>query len=52
VRNLLSEPWSEESLAHFFGDRPVAEWFNTAHPRVKAGEVFCFIEIGFVQQTG
>ena len=39
VRNLLSELWSEESLAHFFGDRPVAEWFNPAHPRVKAGEV-------------
>jgi nitrogenase-associated protein len=39
VRNLLAEPWSEESLALFFGDRPVAEWFNPAHPRVKAGEV-------------
>ena len=39
VRNLLTEPWSAESLALFFGDRPVAEWFNPAHPRVKSGEV-------------
>ncbi len=39
VRDLLNEPWNEESLALFFGDRPVEEWFNPAHPRVKAGEV-------------
>lgn len=39
VRDLLTEPWSEEGLAQFFGDRPVAEWFNPAHPKVKAGEV-------------
>ena len=39
VRDLLAEPWTGESLALFFGDRPVAEWFNPAHPKVKAGEV-------------
>lgn len=39
VRDLLTEPWSEESLAQFFGDRPVTEWFNPAHPKVKSGEV-------------
>ncbi|BDV44655.1 hypothetical protein GURASL_35780 [Geotalea uraniireducens] len=39
VRNLLAEPWSEERLALFFGDRPVVEWFNPAHPRIKSGEV-------------
>jgi nitrogenase-associated protein len=39
VRSLLSEPWSEDSLAKFFGNRPVAEWFNPAHPKVKSGEV-------------
>jgi len=39
VRDLLAEPWSEERLALFFGERPVAEWFNPAHPKVKAGEV-------------
>lgn len=39
VRDLLSEPWTESSLALFFGERPVAEWFNPAHPKVKSGEV-------------
>jgi len=39
VRNLLTEPWSIEGLALFFGDRPVAEWFNPAHPKIKTGEV-------------
>jgi nitrogenase-associated protein len=39
VRDLLAEPWTGESLALFFGDRPVADWFNPAHPKVKAGEV-------------
>lgn len=39
VRDLLTETWSVESLAPFFGERPVTEWFNPAHPRVKSGEV-------------
>jgi nitrogenase-associated protein len=39
VRNLLAEPWTEVQLALFFGDRPVAEWFNMTNPRVKAGEI-------------
>lgn len=39
VRDLLSEPWSPEQLRPYFGDRPVAEWFNTTAPRVKSGEV-------------
>lgn len=39
VRDLLQEPWSAEELARFFGDRPVEQWFNPAHPRVKSGEV-------------
>ncbi|NJD92077.1 MAG: hypothetical protein FIA91_11305 [Geobacter sp.] len=39
VRDLLTEPWTEQSLALFFGDRPVVEWFNPAHPKVKSGEV-------------
>lgn len=39
VRNLLSEPCSEGLLAGFFGNRPVTEWFNPAHPRIKAGEI-------------
>lgn len=39
VRNLLAEPWTKEGLASFFGERPVAEWFNLTNPRVKAGEI-------------
>lgn len=37
--SLLTEPWTAERLRSFFGDRPVAEWFNKAAPRVKSGEV-------------
>lgn len=39
VRNLLTEPWTEKSLSLFFGERPVAQWFNPSNPQVKSGEV-------------
>ncbi len=39
VRNLLAEAWTVVSLRRFFGDRPVAEWFNPMAPRVKTGVV-------------
>lgn len=39
VRNLLTEPWSKVGLAQFFGDRPVAEWFNMTNPKIKSGEI-------------
>lgn len=39
VRDLLAEPWRPETLRPFFGDRPVAEWFNRSHPGVKSGDV-------------
>lgn len=39
ARSLLAHPWTEAELLGFFGQRPVAEWFNRAHPKVKAGEV-------------
>ncbi|BCR06542.1 hypothetical protein DESUT3_36110 [Desulfuromonas versatilis] len=39
VRNLLTEPWTQETLAQFFGQRPVAEWFNPSNPQVKAGTI-------------
>lgn len=39
ARNLLSYPWSEAELRAFFGDRPVDQWFNRSHPKVKAGEL-------------
>lgn len=38
-QSLLAEPWTAERLRSFFGDRPVAEWFNKSAPRVKSGEV-------------
>jgi nitrogenase-associated protein len=39
VRDLLSAPWTRDSLRPFFGGRPVAEWFNRAAPSVKSGAV-------------
>lgn len=39
VRNLLTEPWTAERLQGFFGDLPVAQWFNRNAPAVKSGEV-------------
>ncbi len=37
ARNLLSHPWTEAELRAFFGARPVDQWFNRAHPKVKSG---------------
>jgi len=39
TRDLLTEAWTSQSLRPFFGDRPVAEWFNKAAPAVKSGEI-------------
>ncbi|MDX2098870.1 MAG: ArsC/Spx/MgsR family protein [Leptolyngbyaceae cyanobacterium bins.59] len=39
MHNLLTEPWTPDRLRMFFGDRPVADWFNRSAPAVKAGEV-------------
>lgn len=39
ARDLLSEPWSAERLRAFFGELPVAEWFNRAAPRIKSGQL-------------
>jgi nitrogenase-associated protein len=38
-RNLLTEAWTAERLRTFFGQQPVAAWFNASAPRVKSGEV-------------
>ncbi len=38
-RNLLTETWTKELLATFFGKRPVTEWFNPTNPLVKSGEI-------------
>ena len=39
VKDLLTEPWTAERLRGFFGDTPVASWFNAAAPRVKSGAI-------------
>lgn len=38
-RNLLTAPWTAESLLAFLAPLPVADWFNRAAPHVKSGEV-------------
>lgn len=39
--DLLKQPWSDEAekLRSFFGDLPVADWFNGNAPAIKSGEV-------------
>ena len=39
AKNLLTEKWTAESLRPFFGEMPIAEWFNPAAPSVKSGEI-------------
>ena len=39
VRDLLSWPWTAESLLPFLAPLPVADWFNRAAPRIKSGEI-------------
>ncbi|PWC54582.1 ArsC/Spx/MgsR family protein [Azospirillum sp. TSO22-1] len=39
VRDLLSTVWTDQTLRPFFGERPVAEWFNRSAPAVKSGAV-------------
>ena len=39
VHNLLSASWDIATLRPFFGDSPVASWFNQASPRIKSGEI-------------
>ena len=39
VHSILAEPWTSERLRPFFGDRPIAEWFNPTAPAITRGEV-------------
>lgn len=39
VRDLRAEPWTSDRLRRFFGDKPVADWFNRSSPRVKRGDL-------------
>lgn len=38
-RDILSQNWQPEQLKSFFGQAPVAEWFNMTAPAVKSGTV-------------
>jgi len=38
-KNILETEWSRDELLLYFGDRPVADWFNRTAPLVKSGEV-------------
>lgn len=38
-KDLLTENWTPQSLRPYFGDLPVAQWFNRSAPRIKNGEV-------------
>lgn len=39
VHDLLKTPWSIEKLRLFFGNLPIATWFNRSAPRIKSGEI-------------
>lgn len=39
ARNLLTEAWTTAKLRPFFGDLPVADWFNRTAPQVKSGAI-------------
>ncbi len=39
AHNLLTEPWTVETLRAFFADLPVPEWFNYTAPQIKSGKV-------------
>lgn len=39
TKDLLSEPWTLETLRPFFGDQPVPDWFNKSAVKVKSGEI-------------
>lgn len=39
ARNLLTESWTREQLAHYFVGVPVAEWFNRSAPGITSGEI-------------
>lgn len=41
IHDILQQPWSETpgKLRSFFGDLPVADWFNRSAPAIKSGDV-------------
>lgn len=39
ARNLLTEPWTPETLRPFFGNLPIPQWFNPSAPRLQSQEI-------------
>lgn len=39
ARDLLKGKWRKEELRPFFGELPVAQWFNPSAPKIKSGEI-------------
>jgi nitrogenase-associated protein len=39
VHDLFAQSWTAASLRPFFGDHPVAEWFNRSAPAIKSGAI-------------
>jgi len=39
AKDLLTEPWTKESLQPYLTGLVVADWFNRAAPKVKNGEI-------------
>lgn len=39
VKSILSESWDRDVLRSFFGNQPIANWFNHKAPAIKQGEI-------------
>jgi nitrogenase-associated protein len=39
TKDLLSTEWTADTLRPYFGDKPVAAWFNASAPKVKSGAI-------------
>jgi nitrogenase-associated protein len=39
ARSLTGQNWTPASLRGFFAERPVAEWFDRAGPKILSGEI-------------
>lgn len=39
VHSILTESWTPERLRPFFGNRPVAEWFNPTAPAIAQNQI-------------
>jgi nitrogenase-associated protein len=37
--NILTEPWQQDRLRAFFGERAMRDWFNYSAPALKYGEI-------------